>query len=127
MITLKGRKKPETVESKMIKQLQQVQGKVIKQIDQVKSKVIEQLPIVAVSLLNNYPKLWDDFVHAIPDVKKTPNIDSKLDVVHIFHKRLVVGLASLCALVFMGIFGFRGSHLNFEFLNSLYLCKTINI
>ena len=104
MIRLKHNKKPKRTKSIVFEKL-------------------EQIPILAASLLENWPKAWDDFRQAIPDITKAPNIDLKLKIIQNFQSKLALGLASLGALVIMWILGFRGSHLNYGSISWLYACK----
>jgi hypothetical protein len=86
---------------------------------------IERIPTIISSWLDKYSfsELWIEFIKSIPDLKKIPNIDSSLDVVEKFQKRIPLALAALGTFAVAGILGFRGSHLNFEILDSIYICK----
>lgn len=85
------------------------------------NKLMQEIQKIPGMIAESYPKSWADFVAAVPDFSKLPNIDSKLQVVEKFQKRLPLALAALGVISVAGILGFSGSHLNFEILDSLYM------
>jgi len=88
-------------------------GKNLKQ----NNKFTERIKLFTSWLNGHYQKLWTNI--SIIDLTKMPNIDSNL-LVEKFQKRLFIGLAALLGIFAVGILGFRGSHLNYKVLNSLY-------
>ena len=92
-----------------------------------KASVIRHINRMAVKILHETPRLSSDLVRTIPDLTNISDIDQNLPIVHEFQKRLSLALPTLCALVILGILGFRGGHLNFQVVNELYGCKKYKI